>query len=75
MVTQGEALALVREHPDLSASELTDLNDWGDLKKFENYNARNQYRDSLVNKLYKLMRYEMVERTHVDGRTTWRVIE
>lgn len=75
MVSQIEALAMVKEHPDFSAVELTDLNDWGDLKKFENYKARNSYRCSLINKLYRLEKFGMVERGYDNGRTTWRAVE
>ena len=75
MVSQEEALALVREYPDFTGAELTDLNDWGDLKKFENYKARNSYRCSLVTKLQKLNKYGMVEKSCENGRITWRVKE
>lgn len=75
MVTQEEALVLVREHPDFTVHELTDLNDWGDLKKYDNYKARMAYRTNLVNKLLKLLKFGLVERNYVNGKPTWRAVE
>lgn len=75
MVRQEEVLALVREHPDFTVPELVDLNDWGDLEKYDNWKSRMIYRANLVNRLLKLLKFGLVERNYVDGKPTWRAVE
>lgn len=57
-----ELMVIVRDNPGFVLMDHVDALDWGDLTKYDNYHARDLYRNAVMNALCKLVRQGYLRR-------------
>lgn len=71
----NELMAIVRDNPGFVLMDHVDALDWGDLTKYDNYHARDLYRNAVLNALSRLVKQGYLRRDNDQRPTRFYVCE